>query len=341
VRNRFIDDLAIDLGTDTTRIHSLQRGVLASEPTVVARERISKKVVAVGRGALEMLGRTPEGVEAVRPVRAGVIADDDGARAFLRHWIGSSRSRFSLLRPRVMLSIPSGITQIERRGLREAVQAAGAREVFLLPAPLAVMLGAAGSVGSTAGNVVVDVGAGTTEVAIAGLSGAVYLRGIPLGGQSLDDALSEHIKREHGLIVGARTLARLKLELAGCGGRELSATGHDRGAGTARTVGLSAEEVRNALEGPIGSILRAVRTAIIEAPAEVCADAATERVLLSGGMALLAGFAEQLEKQVCLPVLTLPDPSDATVRGCLACLERVEDFEAFGLEAQPGHARLS
>jgi rod shape-determining protein MreB len=341
MRNHFTDDLAIDLGTDTTRIHSLRRGALVSEPTVVARDRVSREVVAVGGSALEMLGRTPEGIEAVRPVRGGVIVDDDGARALLTHWIGSSRTRFAPLRPRVLLAIPSGVTQIERRGLREAVQAAGAREVFLVPAPLAVMLGAAECVGSTAGHVVVDVGAGTTEVAIAGFSGSVYLRSIPLGGQTLDDALCEHIKREHGLLVGARTLERLKLELATCGGRKLSATGHDRGAGTARSLRLSADEVRDALADPIAAILRAIRTAIIEAPAEVCADAATERVLLSGGMALLAGFAEQLEKHICLPVLTLPDPTHATVRGCYACLERIEDFSAFGLEAQPGHARLA
>jgi rod shape-determining protein MreB len=307
----------------------------------VARERSSREVVAVGQAALEMLGRTPEGIEAVRPVRGGVIADDDGARAILSHWIGGTRTRFTPLRPRVLLSIPSDVTQIEQRGLREAVQAAGAREVFLIPAPLAVMLGAAETVGATAGHVVVDVGAGTTEIAISGFSGSVYLRSIPLGGQTLDDALCEHIKREHGLVVGARTLERLKLELAASGRKHLAATGHDRGAGTARSLRLSADEIRGALSGPIDAILRAIRTAIIEAPAEVCADAATERVLLSGGMALLAGFAQQLEKHICLPVLTLPDPTHATVRGCHACMERIEEFSAFGLEAQPGHARLS
>src|SRR5262249_32023966 len=143
----------------------------------------------------------------------GVIADDEGARALLSHLIRAARFRLALLRPRVLLSIPAGVTQIERRGLREAALAAGAREVFLIPAPLAVMLGAAESVGSTAGHVVVDVGGGTTEIAISGLSGTVYLRSIPLGGQNLDEALGEHIKREHGLLVGARTLERLKLEL--------------------------------------------------------------------------------------------------------------------------------
>lgn len=340
MRNRLTDDLAIDLGTDATRVHSLRRGTLISEPTVVARERVTRQAVAVGRSALEMLGRTPEGIEAVRPVRGGVIVDDEGARAILTHWIGGGRTRFAPLRPRVLLSIPSSVTQIERRGLREAAQAAGAREVFLIPAPLAVMLGAAQTVGTTAGHVVVDVGAGTTEIAISGFSGSVYLRSIPLGGQTLDEALFEHIKREHGLLVGARTIERLKLELATRGRHKLSATGHDRGAGTARSIRLSADEVHGALAGPIEAILRAIRSAIIEAPADVCADAATERVLLSGGMALLAGFAEQVEKHISLPVLTLPDPTHATVRGCFACLSRIEDFEAFGLEAHAGHARL-
>ena len=340
MRNRFSDDLAIDLGTDTTRIHSLRRGAVLSEPTVLARDRHSLRTVAVGSGALEMLGRTPEGIEAVRPVRAGVIADDAGARALLTHQIRAARFHPALLRPRVLLSIPAGVTQIERRGLREAAHAAGAREVFLIPAPLAVMLGAAETLGNDAGHVVVDVGAGTTEIAIAGFSGAVYLRSIALGGQTLDEALGEHIKREHGLVVGARTLERLKLELGGAGSGSLTVSGHDRGAATPRSVRLSADEVRTALEAPIEAILRAVRTAIIEAPADVCADAASESVMLSGGLALLNGFAEQLEKQICLPVLTLPDPRSATVRGCHACLLKLESFSDFGLDAQSASAAL-
>jgi rod shape-determining protein MreB len=340
MRKHFSDDLAIDLGTDTTRIHSLTRGALRSDPTVLARDRYTLRIVAAGDRALEMLGRTPEGIEAVRPIRGGVIVDDAGVRALLTHLIRESRARLALLRPRVLLSIPAGVTQIERRGLREAAQFAGAREVFLIPAPLAVMLGAAELIGSTAGHVVVDVGAGTTEIAIAARSGSVYMRSIPLGGQTLDEMLSEHIKREHGLVVGARTLERLKLELAGAGARSLSVTGHDRGAATPRTIRLSADEVHEALAGPIDAILRAVRTAIIEAPADVCADAATERILLAGGMALLDGFAQQLEKRICLPVLTLPDPRNATVRGCRACLAKLESFADFGLEAQPSLARL-
>jgi rod shape-determining protein MreB len=325
MRTHFSDDLAIDLGSDTTRIHSLRRGAVLSEPTVLARDRHSLQIVAAGSGALEMLGRTPEGIEAVRPIRAGVIADDEGARALLSHLIRAARIRLQLLRPRVLLSIPACVTPIERRGLREAVQAAGAREVFLIPAPLAVMLSAAESAGSTAGHVVVDVGAGTTEIAIAGLSGAVYLRSIPLGGHTLDEALGEHIKRKHGLVVGARTLERVKLEL-GAGVRRLTVSGHDRGAATPRSLRLSSDEVRGALEAPIEAILRAVRTAIIEAPFDVCADAASERVLLSGGLALLDGFAQELEKHICLPVLTLPEPREATVRGCHACLSKLESF---------------
>jgi rod shape-determining protein MreB len=339
MRKRFSDDLAIDLGTHSTRIHSLRRGAVLCEPSVVARNRWSQRIVAVGGAALEMLGRTPDGIEAVRPIRSGVIADDEGARALLGHLIRAARQRLDLLRPRVVLSIPAGVTQIERRGLREAARSAGAREVFLIPAPLAVMLGAAESVGSTAGHVVVDVGAGTTEIAIASLSGAVYLRSIPLGGQTLDEALGEHLKRAHGLVVGARTLERLKLELGG-GNGTLAVSGYDRGAATPRCVQLGADEVRSALEAPIDAILRAVRTAIIEAPADVCADAASERVLLSGGLALLRGFAEQLEKRICLPVLILPDPREATVRGCHACLARLEDFGDFGLDEQ-ATARLA
>jgi len=340
MRNRFSDDLAIDLGTDTTRIHSLRRGAILSEPTVLARDRVSQRIVAVGSSALEMLGRTPEGIEAVRPVQSGVISDDSGARALLTQLIRSARLRLTPLRPRVLLSIPAGVTQIERRGLREAAQAAGAREVFLIPSPLAVMLGATQIVDTTAGHVVVDVGAGTTEIAISGYSGSVYLRSIPLGGNTLDAALCEHIKREHGLVVGARTLERIKLEFGSARGRKLSVSGHDRGAGTARSLRLSADEVRSALAGPIDAILRAIRTAIIEAPADVCADAASERILLAGGLALHDGFAEELEKHICLPVLVLPEPREATVRGCHACLTQLEDFEAFGLEAQAARERL-
>jgi rod shape-determining protein MreB len=213
--------------------------------------------------------------------------------------------------------------------------------VFLIPSPVVVLLGAGQTVEKTAGHVVVDVGAGTTEIAISGHSGSVYLRSIPLGGHTLDEALCEHIKREHGLLVGARTLERIKLEFGSAGSRKLSLSGHDRGAGTARSLRLSADEVRSALAGPIDAILRAVRTAIIEAPADVCADAASERILLAGGMALHDGFAQELEKRICLPVLVLPEPRDATVRGCHACLAQLEDFGAFGLEARAGRAVLA
>lgn len=326
---RLTEDLAIDLGTDTTRIHSRERGPILVEPTVLARDRATHRIVAAGAQALEMLGRTPERIEAVRPVRAGVIADDAGVRAYLAHQIRAARAHLALRRPRVLLAIPSCVTQIERRGLREAALAAGAREVFLIPAPLAVMLGAAGHVPSTAGHVVVDVGAGTTEIAIAGLSGRVYLRSIPLGGQTLDEALGEHLKREHGLVVGSRTLERLKLEMGNAGDLPILVSGHDRAAATPHSVRLSTDEIRNALAAPIDAILLAVRTAIIEAPADVCADAASERVLLSGGVALLDGFAQQLEKRICLPVLTLPDPRGATARGCHACLAQLETLRDF------------
>jgi rod shape-determining protein MreB len=328
----FADDLAIDLGTATTRVHCARRGELFDEPTVVARDRRTREAVAVGSTALEMVGRTPEAIEAVRPVRAGAISDFEAAEALLYCLIRATRNRISLTRPRVILSMPAEATQLEKRALREAVLTAGAGEVFLLPAPLAAAMGASEQVEQLAGHVIVDVGAGTTEVALLGHSGAVHQRTLPLGSGLLNEALAEYLKREHDLILGARSIEALKHDLAkGVRGR-IELRGHSRVEGSPHSLEVDADELRVTFEAPLAGILAAIKSVVVEAPPELCADAANESVLLSGGGSLLRGFDRALEKTIFLPVVRVQDPRSAVVRGCCACLTQLDELKELALE---------
>ncbi len=327
----FPDDLAIDLGSTRARMHCARRGALLDVPSVVALDRLTREPLAVGDAAFERVGRVADHIELVWPVRAGRVADFDTAEVLLRCMLRAARNRLAVTRPRVVMTMPAELTPLEKRALREAALTAGAGEVFLVAAPVAAALGAAAQAQRAAGHVVLDVGAGTTELAILGLSGAVYQRSVPLGGGLLDDALAEHLRSAHDLIVGAHTLERVKCALVP-GGHVVEVRGHDRNEGSPRSVEIAAAELRESLAAPIELLVGAIRSLIVEAPPELCAEAASHRVLLAGGGGLVDGFAGRLEKSVFLPVECLADPCQVVVRGCAVCLEDLDALRDLVLE---------
>jgi rod shape-determining protein MreB len=338
----FSDDLAIDLGTATTRIHSRRRGLVVCEPTVVARDRSSGALCAVGEQALQMLGRTTQDIEVVRPIRDGVIAEFESAQALLGDLVRRARGRLQLRKPRVAIAVSSELTPVELRALREAVLGAGASRVFPVLAPLAAALGAGPRVRQPGGHLVVDIGAGTTEVALLSMSGAVHARTMRIGGDALDEVLAEHFKRRHDLRVGMRTIERIKcalgardcdadpaLDLAARAAaegekRRVVVSGHDRVGGAPRKLEVDESEILATLESPIRAIIDAVARVLVEAPAELCAEIAARPLVLTGGGALLPDMPARLQARFHMPVLVGDDPAGAVARGCGASLDQLE-----------------
>ncbi|HOC99224.1 MAG TPA: rod shape-determining protein, partial [Myxococcota bacterium] len=250
----FSNDLAIDLGTATTLVYVRGKGIVSCEPSVVAvmkDHRNSRKVLAVGREAKEMLGRTPGGIEAIRPMKDGVIADFEVTEAMLRYFITRAHNRRTLVRPRIVICVPHGITEVERRAVRESAESAGAREVFLMEEPMAAAIGAGLPITEPCGNMIVDIGGGTTEVAVISLSGVVYSRSVKVGGDKMDDAIREHLKRKYNLLVGDRTAERVKIEIGNAYPLPevlyLDVKGRDQVAGIPKQVTLNSDEIREAL----------------------------------------------------------------------------------------------
>jgi rod shape-determining protein MreB len=330
---RFLtDDLAIDLGTGSTRIHSRLRGLVVCEPSVVARDRASGALCAVGEQALQMLGRTPHGIEAVRPMRHGVISDFEAAQTLLIELVRRARGRVQLRKPRAAIAVSAELTPVEMRALSEAVLGAGVSRVFPVLAPIAAALGAGARVRQPGGHLVVDIGAGTTEVALMSLSGAVHARSMRIGGDTLDEVLAEHFKRRHDLVVGLRTIERIKRGLGA--GRELEkgaevekrkvlVSGHDRVESTPRKLEIDESEILATLAAPTEAIIDAIARVLIEAPAELCAEIAARPLVLTGGGALLPELPAKLEKRFRMPVLVAEDPMGAVARGCRASLDQL------------------
>ena len=322
----FTDDLAIDLGTSYTRIHSHRRGALVNEPTALTRDLLTGQIRAVGREALQMVGRTSEYTEAVRPVRGGLIADFEATEALLAHLLARTEKGFGFKRPRVVLAIPAEMTQIDIRAMREAVLSAGARRVYLVHATMAAALGAGNRVKQPAGHVVVDIGAGTTEVALMSLSGEVYSRSMGAAICGLDEALREYFKREYNLIVPDVSIERLKRELSATElePRKFGVRGYERNEGTPRTLEIDEGEIQDVIKPPLDEILASITQVMVEAPPELCAEVATHPVLLCGGGAMLAGLARRIQSEFNMRVLVADNPLEAVVRGCRVCLEELE-----------------
>jgi len=324
----FSSDLAIDLGTANTLVYAKGRGIISSEPSVVAVDTEKHRVRAVGKEAKSMLGRTPGSIQAVRPLRDGVIADFEIAEAMLRYFIQKAHNRSTLLRPRIVISVPSGITEVEKRAVRESALSASAREVYLIEEPMAAAIGAGMPVTEARGSMVVDVGGGTTEVAVIALNGIVYSQSVRIGGDRFDEAIIAYVRRQHGMLIGDATAERIKLEI-GCAYppkdvRELEVSGRHLAEGVPKMITIDSREVLEALREPLAGIVAAIRQALEQTPPELCADVAERGIVLTGGGALLRDLDRLISEETGLHVQVADDPLTCVARGGGRALELID-----------------
>ena len=338
VSGLFSNDLAIDLGTANTLIYVRGKGIVSCEPSVVAvqtNERGRSVVWRVGREAKEMLGRTPANVTAVRPLRDGVIADFAITEAMLKHFIEKAHNRRTLVKPRIVICVPFGITEVEKRAVRESAERAGAREVYLVEEPMAAAIGAGLPVTEPTGHMVVDIGGGTTEVAVISLAGIVYSQSIRVGGDKMDEAIVAYMKRKYNLLVGEQTAERVKCQVGNAFPLDEPLTvevkGRDQVAGVPRTVLVNSDEVRDALAEPIHAIVEAVMAALEKTPPELSADIKDKGIVLTGGGALLRNLDVLLREETGLPVMVCDDPISAVVMGSGKSLDHPELLEKISI----------
>jgi rod shape-determining protein MreB len=318
----FSNDLAIDLGTATTLTFVRGKGIVSNEPSVVAVQRAgngTKKVLAVGKQAKEMLGRTPGNIVAVRPMKDGVIADFEVTEAMLRYFITRVHNRQTLVKPRIIIGVPSGITEVEKRAVRDSALAAGAREVYLIEEPMAAAIGAGLPVSEPCGSMIVDIGGGTTEVAVISLSGIVAARSIRMAGDKLDDAIVAYIRRKYSLLIGERSAELVKKTIGNAykvGEIEtIEIKGRDLIAGVPKTIVVTSDEIREALAESVGTIVEAVKSVLERTPPELAADIVDRGIVLTGGGSLLRNLDVLLREETGLPVMVSDSPECAVVLG--------------------------
>lgn len=331
--NLVSNDLAIDLGTANTLVYSKDkdRGIIINEPSVVAVHRNARgqtKVLAVGTEAKEMLGRTPGSIVAIRPMKDGVIADFEVTQSMLRYFIDKANQRRSLIKPRIVICIPFGITQVEKRAVRESAQQAGAREVYLIEEPMAAAIGADLPITDPSGNMIVDIGGGTTEVAVISLGGIVFSKSVRVAGDKFDDAIVQYIKRKYSLLIGERTAEQIKLAIGNAypfdEERTYEVKGRDLIAGAPKTIEVNSEEIRDALADPISAVVDAVKTALERTPPELAADIVDNGIVLAGGGALLNNLDILIREKTGLPVSLAEDPLTCVVRGSGKVLDSMD-----------------
>jgi rod shape-determining protein MreB len=321
----FSNDIGIDLGTANTLVYVKGKGIVLREPSVVAVHTGSKAVLAVGEEAKRMLGRTPGNITAIRPMKDGVIADFQLAEAMLKAFIAKVQSRWKLRRPRIVIAVPSGITEVERRAVQESAQRAGAREVYLIEEPMAAAIGVGLPIQEPAGNMIVDIGGGTTEVAIIALAGVVYCRSIRVAGDELDEAIMNYMRRAYNLMVGERTAEEIKIRLGSAYPLDketsMEVRGRDLVAGLPKILTITSQEVREAMAEPISVIVESVRITLERCPPELSADLVERGIVLAGGGALLRGMDRLLAEETGLPVHVADDPLSAVAEGTGKVLE--------------------
>jgi len=324
----FSNDIAIDLGTATTLVYVRGEGIVLSEPSVVAVDRGTNRVRSVGAEAKLMLGRTPSNIVAIRPMRDGVIADFEITESMIRHFIRKVHNSRRMSRPRMIIGIPSGITEVERRAVRESAERAGAREVYLITEPMAAAIGAGLPIQEPAGNMVVDVGGGTTEVAVISLGGIVVFKSSRTAGDEMDNAIIQHIKREYSMFIGERSAEEIKIKIGSAFLMEEEETmevkGQDLVAGLPKTMTITSEEIRKALEEPVSEILSSIRQTLERTPPELAADIVDRGMVLTGGGALLRGLDRLISEETKLPVITAERPIDCVVLGAGKALEELD-----------------
>ena len=328
----FSNDIGIDLGTANTLVFVKDHGIVLREPSVVAVHQTTKKVLAVGDEAKRMLGRTPGNIVAIRPLKDGVIADFDVTEAMLRHFITKAHNHRRLVRPRVLIAVPSGITEVEKRAVKESAARAGAREVYLIEEPMAAAIGVGLPVQDAAGNMVIDIGGGTTEVALSSLSGIVFSRSVRVAGDELDEAIVNYMKRAYNLMIGESTAEAIKIKIGSAYKMEKETTmevkGRDLVAGLPKTITISSQEVREALLEPISTIVDSVRITLERCPPELSADLVDRGLVLAGGGALLRGLDKLLQEETGLPVHVAEDPLSAVAEGTGKALQEMEFVRA-------------
>jgi rod shape-determining protein MreB len=324
-------DLAIDLGTANTLVYVKRKGIVANEPSVVAVQRDARgvrTVKAVGRAAKEMLGRTPGTIEAVRPMKDGVIADFELTEKMLSYFIGVAHNHRSLVRPRAVICIPYGITEVEKRAVRESAESAGCASVYLIEEPMAAAIGADLPIHEASGNMIVDIGGGTTEVAVISLLGIVYSKSIRVGGDKMDEAIVNYLKRRFNVLIGERTAEQIKIAIGSAYPedeiRTMQVKGRDLVAGIPKTIEVTSEEIREAMQEPINAIVEAVRVALEKTPPELAADIVDKGIVLVGGGALIRNLDILLREETGLPILVAENPLTAVVMGSGRVLDNPE-----------------
>ena len=327
----FSNDLSIDLGTANTLVYLKGKGIVANEPSVVAVHkdaRGSRRVLAVGEEAKKMLGRTPGSIVAIRPMRDGVIADFEITEAMLRYFIRKAHKRKTLLRPRIIICVPFGVTEVEKRAVRESAESAGAREVYLIEEPMAAAIGAGLPVTEPTGNMIVDIGGGTTEVAVISLAGIVYSRSIRIAGDKMDEAILQYIKRKYNLLIGESSAERIKIQIGNAyptgENRTMEVRGRDLVVGIPKSVEIHEDEIREALAEPVAAIIEAIKMTLERTPPELAADIADKGIVLSGGGSLLRSLDILVREETGLPVIIADDPMCAVVLGSGKVLDEID-----------------
>jgi len=324
------NDLAIDLGTANTLVFVKGKGIVLREPSVVAirKDARTNKVLAVGKEAKMMLGRTPGNIVAVRPIKDGVIADFEVTEAMLRYFINKVHNRRTLVHPRIIISVPSGITQVEKRAVKESAESAGAREVYLIEEPMAAAIGAGLPITEPTANMVVDIGGGTTEVAVISLAGIVYSSSLRVAGDKMDEAILHYIKRKHNLAIGEHTAEVIKTTIGDVMPEPpydtMQVKGRDLVSGVPKTLTITSEEIRTAITEQVDAIIEAVKMALELTPPELSADIVDQGIVLTGGGALLRNLDKRLSQETGLPIIIAEDPLSSVVLGSGKALEHLE-----------------
>ncbi len=324
-------DMGIDLGTANTLVYVRDKGIVLSEPSVVVIERDTNSVLAVGAQAKEMLGRTPGNIAAIRPLKDGVIADFDITQMMLTYFINKVHKRSALSHPRVVVGVPSGVTEVEKRAVTEATLSAGASEAFLIEEPMAAAVGAGLPVNEPTGSMIVDIGGGTSEVAVISLGGIVSSKSVRVGGDKMNDAITQYIRREFNLTIGEKTAEEVKMNI-GCAfpleqERTMEVRGRDLISGLPQTVVVSSAEVREALNEPVTQIVEAVKAALERTPPELAADIIDRGIVMSGGGALLGGFPKLLSEETKMPVYIAEDALSCVALGAGKVLEQLDTLQ--------------
>ncbi len=328
----FSNDLAVDLGTANTLVYVKGKGIVGNEPSVVAVQeelRGPKRILAVGKEAKDMVGRTPGSIMAIRPLKDGVIADFDVAQKMLEYFIRKTHNnRKSFVRPRIIVSVPIGITEVEKRAVKESAEAAGAREVYLMEETMSAALGAGMPITEPTGNMVVDIGGGTTGVAVISLAGIVVSKSVRVGGDKLDEAIMQYVKRNYNMLIGERTAEEVKIKLAQLYGngeiKTMQVKGRDLRAGVPKTIDITSDEVREAMSEPVGVIVEAIKQTLERTPPELAADIVDNGIMLTGGGALLGGLDKLLMQETGLPVSVAEDPLSCVVYGSGKALDELD-----------------